>query len=245
MEQQLKILSSRPFQVASVVMLGGFLVLALYAEDIWGEFIRTALESEEQVALGQRSSEGSDPLVTTNVTAPTLRITDPMKGAANPKVIIVGFEDYTCQHCRNMIEVINKVLQEYPDTVRYVYKELPLTDDINDVSFQAANAARCADRQGAFWSYHDQLYNNQFSLDDSTYEGIAQQLGLNIASFQSCVEQQLYIPLVRDNYIEGNNLQLTGTPYYFINTQEIPGSGTYLDFKTVIDAELKKGTTGS
>lgn len=240
MERHLQVLSSRAFQIVALIVLAFFLILLLYARTLWQEAQDLSGRSESQVALNVRGTEATDPLITTTYTTPNVTYTDPRKGASTPKVRIVGYEEYTCTHCRNMVEVMDQVLKAYPDTVQYVYKEFPPTDSIEDDAYQAANASRCADKQGKFWEYHAQVYANQFTLDDATYMRIAESLKLDADSFQSCLERQTYIPLIKENRNEGLGLQLTGTPYYFINDQEIPGSATFADFQTVIEKELKE-----
>lgn len=238
MNQQLSILSSRPFQIIALVVLAIFLLLLLYARTLWNDATETAQSSTDDVELEARGTQDADPLITPTYSTPNVTYTDPVKGASSPTVRIIGYEDYECTHCQNMIEVIDKVVEEYPTTVQYVFKEYPSDDDIDSDSFQAANAARCADKQGSFWAYHNLLFANQFGLDDETYLAIAQSLDLDMDDFQSCVERQTYIPLVRDNKEEADGLLLTGAPYYFINDKEIPGTATFSEFKDVIDSEL-------
>lgn len=240
MESRYRILSSRPFQILSLVVLAGFLTLGLYALSVIRDTFDVVGNPLQESEVKIRGTDTPDPLITPTLSYPRVSLTDPVKGASNAKVTIIGYEDYSCPHCSGMVDVMNDVLELYPDTVRYVIKEYPPTDNIEDSSYQAANAARCADRYGKFWEYHDRLFINPFGLDSVTFLEVASQLGIPSEVFQSCLDQQTYIPLIKDNVTEGKGLQIEGTPYYFINDQEIPGTATVLDFKTVIDDVLSK-----
>jgi hypothetical protein len=46
----------------------------------------------------------------------------------------------------------------YPDQLRFVYRDYPIT---SAESLIAAQAANCAGKQGAYWAYHDSLFNGE------------------------------------------------------------------------------------
>jgi len=86
--------------------------------------------------------------------------TDPVEGPTNAKVTIVEFSDFQCPACISAFPVVNQVLQAYPNQIRFVYKEFPLTS-IHPYAQKAAEAALCANAQGKFWEFHDKLFSIQ------------------------------------------------------------------------------------
>ena len=52
---------------------------------------------------------------------------------------------------------------------------------------RAARYAVCAGKQGKFWGFHDQVFDNQDALSPSFLEGVAQKLGVNMETFKVCL----------------------------------------------------------
>ena len=55
---------------------------------------------------------------------------------------------------------------EYINTgkVRYVLRDYPPLEDVHPQTFNAAEAASCADDQGTYWEMHDRLLGNPRAL---------------------------------------------------------------------------------
>ena len=73
---------------------------------------------------------------------------------------------------------------------------------IGEESRLAAQAARCAGRQGMFWEYHDHLYNNQRGENRGQFAAanlrqFAATLGLDSPSFDSCLEAGEDLPAIQ------------------------------------------------
>ena len=84
---------------------------------------------------------------------------DPKRLRGNPKapVMIVEFSDYQCPYCRQVEPVVKSLLAKYGEKVSLAYRDLPLRQ-IHPQAQIAAEASRCAEEQGKFWEYHDQLF---------------------------------------------------------------------------------------
>jgi protein-disulfide isomerase len=85
---------------------------------------------------------------------------NPKKGAEEPVVQIIEFDDFECRHCSQLADDLDAVVETYPDKVQVVWKDMPNTST-HPHAEQAAIAAHCAKRQGKFWEYHDQLFAQQ------------------------------------------------------------------------------------
>ena len=83
---------------------------------------------------------------------PTITFIDPARGAANPKVTIVEYSDVECTACSQLNPLLENILQNDPNDVRLVWKDLP-TDSAHPHATSAAVAAHCAQQQGKFWEY--------------------------------------------------------------------------------------------
>jgi protein-disulfide isomerase len=164
---------------------------------------------------------------------------EPHKGPEKAPVTIVKFEDFQCPFCKQVQPTFVELLKRYAGKVRLVHKDLPL-QDIHPLARQAAEAARCADEQGKFWSYHDKLYASSPKLTTEDLKSYAKEVGLDSSAFDTCVASGKYKSLVQKDLAEGEKLGLTGTPAFFINGREISGAQPLEAFAAVIDEELAR-----
>lgn len=167
----------------------------------------------------------------------------PVRGKRSAAVTIVEFGDFQCPYCREAEASLRTIMNRYPDDVRIVFRNLPLTQ-IHPNAKTAAEAAVCADRQGKFWEMHDAMYEDQSALSADSLESTAARLGLNRASFTACLEDGA---AARSLEIDGKaalELGLDGTPYFFINGRPLDGDVPIEKFEHVIAEELHRPEPG-
>ena len=161
----------------------------------------------------------------------------PSKGPEYARVTIVKFEDYQCPFCKQVQPIFQELLSRYNGKIRLVHKDLPL-DSIHPQSRQAAEAARCADEQGKFWSYHDVLYANSSNASQENLKSYAKEVGLDVNAFERCLGSGKFRAVVQRDLMDGAQLGVTGTPTFFINGREISGNQPLEIFGAIIDEEL-------
>jgi protein-disulfide isomerase len=145
-------------------------------------------------------------------------------GEDNAPVRIVVFSDFQCPACAQFAAFAIPYIKEQhvePGTVRYVHYDFPLVN-IHPQAFLAARAGRCAHEQGRFWEYHDLLYAEQQSWSrqeeaPARFVELAQQLGLERATFESCLNSDRYAAEVTTNMRLGQSLGVPGTPTLYVN----------------------------
>src|SRR5207249_11326166 len=111
---------------------------------------------------------------------------EPFKGAEKAPVTIVKFEDFQCPFCKQVQPTFIELMKRYNGKVKLVHKDLPL-EAIHPLARQAAEAARCADEHGRFWSCHDKLYAGSPKLSPEELNSYATEVGLNGDSFERCL----------------------------------------------------------
>lgn len=84
----------------------------------------------------------------------------PSEGAKNPKVTIVEYSDFQCPFCVRAYPTVKQVLETYPNDVAIYYQQYPLTN-IHPFAQKAAEASLCAQDQGKFWEYANNLFEVQ------------------------------------------------------------------------------------
>ena len=162
---------------------------------------------------------------------------DPSIGPANAPITIIEFSDYECPYCRRWHqEVFNRIREDYPDQVRIVYRDFPLTS-IHPEALPAAISADCANEQGAFWAYHDLLFSSS-ELSEDIYIQYATDLGLDVEKFKACIASGRYDDEVQGDLQYATNLGVSSTPTFFLNGLPVVGAQPYDVFKQVIEKEL-------
>ncbi|TAK67918.1 MAG: DsbA family protein [Dehalococcoidia bacterium] len=163
---------------------------------------------------------------------------DPARGPEDARVTVIEFADFQCPYCgRFHAQTLPLILRDYGDRIRFVYRDFPLTAS-HPYAEKASEAGECAHEQGKFWQYHDVLYLNQTALDRASLSRYAQNVGLDTAAFDSCVDSSKYATEVANDLQAGSAAGVRGTPAFFVNGQLISGAQPYSVFKTAIDAAL-------
>jgi len=160
----------------------------------------------------------------------------PARGPANAPIEMIEFSDFQCPFCLKANPTVNQVLSAYGDRIRFVYRHYPLPNHPN--ARPAAEAAQCANEQGKFWPYHDQLFARGGRLSDAELKTAAGEVGLDAAAFDRCVATHKYKADVDADIAAGDEAGVTGTPAFYINGRMLTGAQPFETFKRVIDEEL-------
>ena len=163
---------------------------------------------------------------------------DPTFGPEDASIILIEFTDFECPFCRqHFLDVLPRLKAAYPDQILYIFKDFPLTS-IHPNAIPAAEAARCAREQGAFWEFHDLLFGARLGLGLEAYLEYAAELDLDMDEFTVCVEERRYADIVRGGYDFASQFGIRSTPTFFINGIAVIGAQSFEEFARVIDAEL-------
>jgi protein-disulfide isomerase len=167
----------------------------------------------------------------------------PVRGPKNAPVALVEFADFECPFCRQMQPEIEQLLKEYDGKLTLVYKEFPLS--IHPHAEKAAEAARCAGDQGAFWPYHDILFRDRSSLEIPQLKESARTLNLDGARFDACLDSGQQVPAIQKDLVQGTQLGLQGTPGFFINGHFLSGVVSYETLREVVEQQLTPARTSN
>jgi predicted DsbA family dithiol-disulfide isomerase/uncharacterized membrane protein len=102
------------------------------------------------------------------------------------KLTVIDFADYECPFCRATHARLAPLLAENKDRVRLVHKNVPLR--MHPHAAEAARAACCGEQLGKGDEISEALFHTEPSeLTREGCEKIAQEHGLDITKFRSCV----------------------------------------------------------
>lgn len=158
-----------------------------------------------------------------------------LKGAKSAPVVLVEFADYECPYCQKINPIIQKLSEEYGDKLAIIYKDFPLP--MHHRSQKAAEAARCAGEQGKYWEYHDVLYYSR-QLDITELKKHAQVLKLDETRFNKCLDSGQTAEAVKKDLEEGKQLNLPGTPSFFVNNHFFHGAMDYSALREMVEQQL-------
>ena len=167
----------------------------------------------------------------------------PTRGPADAKVTVVEFSDFECPYCGQAWEIFEKqVYPQYADKVRFVFKQMPLTQ-IHPFAEDAAVAAMCALQQGndQFWKLYEGLFAQQGEITKENLpakvEEIATAAGLDVPKLKDCMQGRKSLDAVKADQAEAAAVGVSGTPTFFVNGRRVQGADANA-FKQAIDQAL-------
>ncbi len=171
-------------------------------------------------------------------------------GDPNAPIRIVEFSDFQCPACQYFHEnTLPQLIEEYIATgdVYFEYRHFPIIDSRSATkeSQAAALASLCAAEQGQFWQYHDVLFANQIGENVGAFtsirlEAFADQLGLDTAVFNACLQDETYREQLSQDIQAGLEAGINSTPSFLINGELARGALPFENFETIIES-LKAG----
>lgn len=167
------------------------------------------------------------------------------EGAA---VVLMKFNDYMCPPCGQTFAEYKPVLaryaKEYPGKLKFVTRDFPLDPECNRftpagahmASCEAAVAVRLAREKGKADAVENWLFANQPTLTPTNVKEAARMLG-GVTDFDA--RYQTTLQLVKGDIEQGQQLQVQGTPTFFMNGIRLPGlRAQFLD--AAIALEMKR-----
>jgi protein-disulfide isomerase len=163
---------------------------------------------------------------------------DHMRGLNLGSVTLVEYGDYQCPYSRQAYPVIESILKQMNNLMRFVYRHFPLTQ-IHPYAEPAAEAAEIAGAQGHFWEMHQQLYT-QPSLDEMSLRRDASLVGLDPYRFSRELAVHLPAGRVQEDVRSGIQSGVDGTPSFFINGVRYRGSWDFASLFAAIKLQMKR-----
>lgn len=173
------------------------------------------------------------------ITAPELTGNNPTIGSNAPGVVIVVYGHFLCDSCADIAASLQRLMLDFPDDLAIVWKDLP-NATLEPESVNAAIAARCAQKQNAFWEYSDYLFANRYDAGEELYFQVADELNLWQWRFERCYNKQNTMDLVEADYAEAQDLGIAAPPTLYINSERYSGSMAESEIRSVIITLLNR-----
>ncbi|AJM92527.1 DsbA family protein [Nitrosopumilus piranensis] len=149
----------------------------------------------------------------------------PVMGKNNAPITILEWGDYQCTFCykfhQNTLDVIN---EDFIKTgkIKLVFKDFPLN---GPDSLLAAEASYCAEDQGKYWQYHNELYKNWGGertgwITRNSLDSFAITVNLDLDMFNKCLDEHKYQNKVNELYEFGREIGIDATPSFLVFNDE-------------------------
>ncbi len=169
---------------------------------------------------------------------------DPTAGKADAAVVVRVYEDFQCPACAGVQPVVEDLIKEYGDRVKFIFNDFPLPQHKNATT--AAVAAQCVFDQGKYVEYAGVLFSKQAEWELLSTEkaqdklrGYAQDLGVDVNKFNECVADSATADRVTEDLEEGRTLGVNSTPSFFVGDKKVTETPFSASLKNEIDAALK------
>jgi cyclophilin family peptidyl-prolyl cis-trans isomerase/protein-disulfide isomerase len=160
-------------------------------------------------------------------------------GPEDAGVTIIEYSEFQCEGCAVVGAILARLVQEYPQEVRVVFRHFPLIS-IHDKAALSAQAAEAAGAQGKFWQMHDLLFTRQAEWGALTPEAFeewllrqAAGLGLDSDAFKKDLTSTSIVQKVQAAW-DDNSKTMPGTPYLVINGEAYQGRLAYQDMQATV-----------
>jgi Na+/H+ antiporter NhaA len=162
---------------------------------------------------------------------------DHVRGPHRAAITVIEFGDFECPYCGQAEPVVRELLAD--TTIRYVWRNLPLTD-VHPRAQMAAEAAEAAAAQGAFWPMHDLLLQHQDALTRDDLLHYAERLDLDTARLGDDLDRGAYATRIAQDVESADLSGVSGTPTFFINGQRHYGAYDIDTLTAAITAERQR-----
>jgi protein-disulfide isomerase len=184
--------------------------------------------------------------ITLNAAAATLpKAEGYLRGNPDAPVTIIEFADFECPGCGRFAAV------EEPDIrarlidaglANFRFFDFPLTQ-VHKNTLAASLAASCAADQGKFWELHDAIFAAQDQWNTQATEnprkvldGLAQQVGLDMAAYATCFDSQKNLPRIQAHQQAGIERGVSSTPTLVIGDQMYAGGLRFDELRKLVDS---------
>ena len=137
-----------------------------------------------------------------------------------------------------MLETEPVLIKEYVATgkAKIIYRHLL---QLGERTERASEASECAAEQNMFWDMRYALYDRQndiynADLVDTLFGDMAQELGMNRATFDTCMQQNTHREEVRADDAASRKLGITGRPVFLIGETRLVGAQPFEAFEAVL-----------
>jgi protein-disulfide isomerase len=174
-------------------------------------------------------------------------------GPEEAPVTVVEYTEYGCRACREVRSTVKELLRRYPEQVRVVVKDYPISYDCRErgdprelpVPCIVPLVARYAHEEGKWWETSEALFRRYERL--KTWEdvlAITAQAGLDTTQLVGAVVEGDLLAELRSDIEEVHSLGIDEVPTFVINGRILPVVPSSYMFDAIVEYETAEALTG-
>src|SRR5471030_2664687 len=187
------------------------------------------------------SKRGASTTVDTKVLMNNVHL---VKGPETAKVTVIEFGDFQCPACAAAEPLVEKLLQDHPNDIRFIFRQFPLVSIHPNAQFSAETAEATASMNiDSFWKFHDYLYQNQNEWADldanavkQKFSDYADKLQIDKTELMKRIESQEVKDKIATDVSDATKLGVDGTPTFYVNGQKTLAP----QLQTTVESSLAK-----
>ncbi len=168
--------------------------------------------------------------------APTILNGEFILGNPNAPVTIIEYSSHLCGHCVNFHQqTLPLLIDKYVKNgqVKIAHRLLS--------PVELGMAVLCAREDDKFRDMNEYLFEHISEIESpDDLKSLAGEIGIDEDAFSDCLESSKYEDGVVQWFESAEELNVGGTPTFFINNQEISGNRPASEFERIIEEELAK-----
>ena len=170
-------------------------------------------------------------------TSPVITPEDHILGPADAPVTVVEYGDYECPYCRGAARDVHRLLERFPDLIRFVFRNFPIPQ-LHPHAEQAAEAAEAGAAQGKFWEMYELLLRTSSQLDLESLVGYAAQIGLETERLRDEIVNRAYADRIEHDIQEGIRNGVNATPKFYVDGHRLDGHLPLEGLVTAVEAAI-------
>lgn len=175
-------------------------------------------------------------------------VTPHVKGNPDAEVVLVEYSDFQCPACKQFAPVVDRIVSEYEDSLRFEYRHFPLIGN-HPNAVPAAIAAEAAAQQGEFFRMHDILFERQqewasAAAPNALFKEYAAEVGLDTELFARHLDSSLLRDTVEESFEDARERNFSGTPTFLLNGEEMQFQ-TFSEFEERIVNAIGANVSGT
>ncbi len=157
-------------------------------------------------------------------------------GNPNGDITIYEFSDYNCGYCKRAFNDVQDLIAS-DGNIKVVIKEFPI---LSETSKQAAEISMAAAELGKFEEVHTALMTWQGRLDDSVFDQVIRDAGLNRDDINAIIAKGEIEEKLASIRQTAQAIQVSGTPGFVIGNIIIPGAISSQEMAQIVAEERAK-----
>lgn len=161
---------------------------------------------------------------------------DPILGNKKAPTTIIAFEDLGCEACKLQMDILQQLLELYPEKLKLIWKGLPTTR-IPYPSDVAHRYAYCAHQQEKFVPFIKAAFAIAPNLSSTALEEIVTIVDMDKKRLTSCLESGTAETYLQNTADVAKALGVQAVPAFFVNNTQVTAPTTLGGWKQLLQLE--------